>query len=74
LEGVAATPLVGSLGHGVEFVVEGRSLLLEDDGAAARVDGAAALEDVQELARPAEMLVLKLALRPCTSLSALQAR
>jgi hypothetical protein len=73
LAGMATAPLVGLVGHGAEFVVEGRGLL-EEDGAAARVDVAAAMEGVQELARPAGMLVLMLARRPCTSLSALQAR
>ena len=74
LVGAAAAPFVVSGGHGEEFVVEGRGLLLDEDGAAARYSWAAGLDGVQEVARPAEMLVLVLALRPCTSLSALQAR
>ena len=49
-------------------------MLLKEDGAVARVDVAATMEGVQELARPAGMLVLMLARRPYTSLSALQAR
>lgn len=74
LVGAAAAPFVGSGGHGEEFVVKGRGLLLDEDGAATRYSWAAGLDGVQEVARPAEMLVLVLALRPCTSLSALQAR
>ena len=74
LVGAAATPFVVSGGYGEEFVVEGRGLLLDEDGAAAQYSWAVGLDGVQEEARPAEMLVLVLALRPCTSLSALQAR
>jgi len=74
LADVAVAPLVGSLGHGTEFVVEERGLMVEEDCGGARVDGAAALEGVHGLARPAGMLALMLARRPCTSRSALQAR
>ena len=74
LVGAAATPFVVSGGYGEEFVVEGRGLLLDEDGAAARYSWVVELDGVQEEARPAKMLVLVLALRPCTSLSFLQAR
>ena len=74
LVGAAATPFVVSGGYDEEFFVEGRGLLLDEDGAVARYNWAVGLDGVQEEARPAEMLVLVLALHPCTSLSALQAR
>jgi len=67
-------PFVGSAGHADEFDGEGRCLLFEGDGATTRVNGAVAGFGVQELARPAEKLVLVLARCPCTSRSALQAR
>ena len=74
LVGAAATPFVVLGGYDEEFFVEGRGLLLDEDGAVARYNWAVGLDGVQEEARPAEMLVLVLALHPCTSLSALQAR
>jgi hypothetical protein len=61
------------LGLGAEFDVERHGLLTEEDGPAARFDGLL-VACAHELARPTEMLVLMLAHRPCTSLSALQAR
>jgi hypothetical protein len=73
LEGPAATPLVGSIGHAAEFVVR-RGLLPEESCGVARDGGAAVLDSGHGLARPEEMLVLMLARRSCTSLSALQAR
>jgi hypothetical protein len=72
LEGPATT-LVGSLGHAAKFVV-GRGLLLEESSGVARDGGATVLDGGHGLARPAKILVLMLARRPCISLSALQAR
>ena len=70
----AAVPFVGSAEHADEFDGEGHCLLFEGDGATTRVNGAVAGFGVQELARPAEKLVLVLARHPYTSRSALQAR
>jgi hypothetical protein len=74
LVGVAVAPLFGSLGHCTACVGEERVLMVEEDCAGARVDGATTLEGVHGLARPAGMLALMLARHPCISHSALQAR
>jgi hypothetical protein len=74
LVGAAAIPLIGSLGLGAKFDVERRGLLTEEDGATTRLDGLLVVAYANELACLAGMLVLMLARRHCTSLSALQAR
>jgi hypothetical protein len=48
--------------------------MLDEDCGGVHDDGAAALDGIHGLERPAEMLILMLAHRPCTSHSALQAR
>ena len=52
----------------------GAARLDEDDGTGARPDIEVVVHGCQDVAFPAEILVHETARRPCTSLSALQAR
>ena len=52
----------------------GAARLDEDDGTGARLDIEVVVRGCQDVAFPAEILVHETARRPCTSLSALQAR
>jgi hypothetical protein len=74
---VDATDEVLAAGFCIVFATElvGAARVLPlDDGVEIRVDGVEAMCCCHELAFPAEILLLVLARRPCTSLSALQTR